>query len=163
MSETVKEGRPTKYQDLFKEQARKLCLLGYTDIELADFFGVCEKTLNNWKKSHPDFLQSLNEGKDRADAEVAVGLYERAKGYSHIETKVFNNQGEIVTYDVKKQYPPDPLAIKYWLNNRQPKRWREKMESETVTTVRHVMPVPNADSVESWESIAQSQQGEMLK
>lgn len=30
--------RPTKYQEAYAEQARKLCLLGYTDAELADFF-----------------------------------------------------------------------------------------------------------------------------
>ena len=28
--------RPTKYQEAYAEQARKLCLLGYTDAELAD-------------------------------------------------------------------------------------------------------------------------------
>lgn len=31
-------GRPTKYRPEFAEQARKLCLLGATDKELADFF-----------------------------------------------------------------------------------------------------------------------------
>jgi DNA-binding XRE family transcriptional regulator len=30
----------------YDEQARKLCLLGATDAELADFFGVSEQTLN---------------------------------------------------------------------------------------------------------------------
>lgn len=162
MAQKDKGGRPTAYLEVYNEQARKLCLMGYTDVELAEFFGVCERTLNNWKKEHPAFLQSLKDGKENADAEVTVGLYERAKGYQHVETKVFNNNGEIVTYDVVKKYPPDPLAIKYWLNNRQPKRWREKVETETTTTVRHVMPVPQADSAESWEEIAKSQQGELL-
>ncbi len=130
MAQKDKGGRPTAYLEVYNEQARKLCLMGYTDVELAEFFGVCERTLNNWKKEHPAFLQSLKDGKENADAEVTVGLYERAKGYQHVETKVFNNNGEIVTYDVVKKYPPDPLAIKYWLNNRQPKRWREKVEQE---------------------------------
>jgi len=125
-----KGGAPTKYQKAYNEQARKLCLMGYIDKELADFFGVTEKTLNNWKKEKDGFLQSLKDGKEFADMNVTVGLYERACGYSHVETKVFCNQGEITTHDVKKIYPPDPLSIKYWLNNRQPEKWREKVEIE---------------------------------
>ncbi len=125
-----KGGAPTKYQKAYNEQARKLCLMGYIDKELADFFGVTEKTLNNWKKKKVGFLQSLKEGKEFADMNVTASLYERATGYSHTETKVFCNQGDITTHDVQKIYPPDPLSIKYWLNNRQPERWRERVESE---------------------------------
>lgn len=54
----------------FNEQARKLCLLGATDSELADFFGVCERTINNWKSEFPAFLQSIDAGKISADAIV---------------------------------------------------------------------------------------------
>lgn len=39
--------RPTKYQEAYAEQARKLCLLGYTDAELADFFEVSESLLTS--------------------------------------------------------------------------------------------------------------------
>ena len=123
-----KKGRPTAYLEVYNAQVTKLGLLGYTDQEMADFFGVSETTLNNWKLKHPCFLESLKAGKEVADMEVTASLFHRAKGYSHTETKAFNNQGEIVTHDVKKIYPPDPISIKYWLNNRQPKRWREKVE-----------------------------------
>lgn len=123
-----KGGRPTDYDPKYNEQARKLCLMGYTDKELALFFEVSEQTLNTWKKKHPKFLESLKLGKDSADMEVAASLYQRAVGYSHRETKVFNNQGEIVTHDVTRIYPPDPISIKYWLNNRQKDKWREKVE-----------------------------------
>ena len=123
-------GRPTKYKAEFAEQARKLCLLGATDAEMADFFGVSERTLNDWKKAHPAFLQSLKSGKVMADAEVATRLYERALGYSHPEEKVFNNQGEIVTHQTTKHYPPDTTAAAIWLNNRKPDRWRNKPEPD---------------------------------
>ena len=42
-------GRPTKYKDEYCEQAYKLCLLGATDKEMADFFQVSLSTLNLWK------------------------------------------------------------------------------------------------------------------
>ncbi len=125
-----KGGAPTKYQEAYKEQARKLCLMGYTNQELSNFFEVSKSTLQLWIKNKAGFSDSLKAGKELADMNVTVGLYERACGYSHIETKVFCNQGEITTHDITKIYPPDPISIKYWLNNRQPEKWREKVEVE---------------------------------
>ncbi len=53
--------RPTKYQEAYAEQARKLCLLGYTDAELADFFEVSESTINKWKLDYPKFSESIKK------------------------------------------------------------------------------------------------------
>lgn len=50
-----KGGRPTKYKPEYAEQARKYCLLGATDAELAESFDVAEATINNWKLAHPKF------------------------------------------------------------------------------------------------------------
>lgn len=121
-------GRPTKYKQEYAEQARKLCLLGATDAKLADFFEVTESTINEWKLKHSDFSESLKFGKMQADAEVANSLYNRAMGYSHKEEKVFNNQGEILTHETIKHYPPDATSAIFWLKNRQPDIWRDKHE-----------------------------------
>ena len=121
-----KLGRPTDYNEKYDEQARKLCLLGYTDKELADFFEVAESTINLWKLKHPSFSESIKKGREVADSEVAAKLYERAKGYKHKETKVFNNDGEIITKKITKHYPPDVAAASIWLRNRQRNRWETK-------------------------------------
>lgn len=126
-----KGGRPTRYKSEYAEQARKLCLLGATDEALADFFEVSKVTINAWKKAHPEFLNSLKIGKQIADANVADSLYNRALGYSHPELKVFNNMGEIVTFECEKHYPPDPTSAIFWLKNRQPALWRDKQVEET--------------------------------
>lgn len=123
-------GAKGKYKKEFDKQAYKLCLLGADDKKLADFFEVTEKTVNNWKKSHPSFLQSLKDGKENADAAIASSLYHRALGYSHEEEKVFNNQGEIVTHKTTKHYAPDPTSAIFWLKNRQPDKWRDKQHVE---------------------------------
>ena len=121
-----KGGRPTRYKAEYAEQARKLCLLGATDKAIADFFSIAVSTLNKWKKDHPGFMESLKSGKQIADANVADSLYNRALGYSHPELKVFNNQGEIVTHECEKHYPPDPTSAIFWLKNRQPALWRDR-------------------------------------
>jgi len=66
----TKTGRPTAFRPEYCRIAEKICQLGATDIILAEAFGVCEKTINNWKKAHPDFLESITRGKHFADEQV---------------------------------------------------------------------------------------------
>ncbi len=123
-------GRPTSYRNEYAEQAYKLCLLGATDARMADFFGVVESTLNLWKVEIPEFSESITRGKDAADAVIAESLFHRAKGYSHPEVHVSNFQGNVTLTPLTKHYPPDTPAASLWLRNRQPKLWRDKMETE---------------------------------
>ncbi len=124
-------GRPSEYDpDKTAKQAKKACLMGATDADLADFFGVSEKTINNWKHDHPEFLQSIKDGKEIADSNVAKSLYERANGYEHPEVHVSNYQGEITLTELTKRYPPDTTAGIFWMKNRQPDKWRDRKQTE---------------------------------
>lgn len=138
------EGRPTKYKTTYNGQAEKLCKLGATDAELAEFFEVCEDTIYEWKKVHPKFSESIKKGKTLADANVADRLYQRAMGYSHKAVKIFPSGGETEDAEGKKEkgplivpfiehYPPDTTAAIFWLKNRQPKKWRDKQEIDVRT------------------------------
>lgn len=123
-------GRPTDYKVEFNRQAEKLCLLGSTDKDMADFFDVSESTINLWKQKHPEFSESIKRGKISADANVASRLYKRAIGYEHDEDKIFNNNGEPLIVPTTKHVQPDTTAAIFWLKNRQPKMWRDKQEIE---------------------------------
>jgi hypothetical protein len=129
-------GRPTLYKPEYDTIAERMALLGATDVQLSDAFGVSEQTLNAWKLAHPNFLESLKRGKDEADAKVARSLYERALGYSHPSEKVVTvalgaNQGsEVVKVPITEHYPPDTTAAIFWLKNRQKAHWRDKHEVE---------------------------------
>lgn len=126
-------GRPTDFKDEFCDQAEKICKLGATDKELADFFEVTETTINNWKLKHPKFFESIKSGKQLADANVAASLYHRAVGYSHPEIDLKMYEGSIIQTEVIKQYPPDPTSMIFWLKNRQPNKWRDKHEVDQKT------------------------------
>lgn len=123
-------GRPTKYKHEYADLARKFCLLGATDKRLAELFQVSERSIHEWKDAYPEFSQSICEGREIADAEIANSLYHRAKGYSHPEVDVKVIQNQIVMTDLVKHYPPDTTAASLWLRNRQSKHWRDKTEQE---------------------------------
>lgn len=111
-------GRPTKYKKLYDDQAYKLTLLGGVDSELADFFNVVESTLNKWKVDHPSFSESIKNGKDIANANVAASMYQKSIGYSHKEDKIFLHEGKPVIVETTKHYPPDTMAGSLFLRNR---------------------------------------------
>jgi len=119
-------GRPTDYDPAFVEQAAKLCALGATDYELADFFQVDTRTIYRWKNEHEEFCQAVIAGKESADARVERSLYNRAVGYTFESEKVFQSQGAIIRTGILEHVPPDPAAAMNWLKNRQPDKWRDK-------------------------------------
>ena len=131
-AEKKKRGRKSEYKIEYSDQALKLCLLGATDKELAEFFSVSEQTLNKWKKDYPEFLESLKKGKSIADANVASRLYNRAIGYACEATKFAASEGKITdSKEYTEHYPPDTTAAIFWLKNRQPEKWRDKKEVDT--------------------------------
>lgn len=125
-------GRPSSYKPEYAEQAYKLTLLGADDAGLADFFGVTEQTVNNWKDKHPEFFESLTRGKDWADAEVAHSFRKRALGYQYDEVhQEATEDGELrVKRRITKDVPPDAGAALNWLKNRQKGKWRDKQDHE---------------------------------
>ena len=125
-------GRPTNYNREYADQARKMCLLmGATDRNLADFFEVNETTINRWKKAHPEFCQSISEGKLIADANVVHSLYSRAVGMSVIKTHLATHQGEVTAIEYLEHIPPDVKACIFWLKNRQKGHWRDVFSHKT--------------------------------
>lgn len=123
-------GRPSDYDEAFPEQARKLCQLGATDMELADFFEVDVRTIYRWKNVHEEFCQAVTCGKEAADARVERSLYNRAVGYSYPAVKIFMPAGASapVYADYTEHVPPDTSAAFNWLKNRKPEDWRDKAE-----------------------------------
>ena len=148
-------GRPTKYIQEYDDQAYKLCLLGHTDAEMADFFEVTEQTINNWKNAHPSFFESIKRGKEIADVEVVESLRKRALGYKYKEVhSQSTNKGagsidpeevqdpEFIVDEsngfkqikvIEKEVAPDVTAQIFWLKNRQSKKWRDKQEVDHST------------------------------
>lgn len=100
----MSKGKPSLFRDEFPELARNLCLLGAIDRDLAQVFEVSERTINRWKRQHPDFAAALKAGKAVADGDVAKALYDKAVN-------------------------GDMTAISFWLRNRCPDLWRDRRDA----------------------------------
>jgi len=122
--------RPSKYRPEFVTQAEKLCKLGATDLEVADFFGINVATLYRWKGEHDEFCEALKSGKEASDNRVERSLFSRATGYEHDEVDIRVVKDRIVKTPIRKFYPPDTTAAIFWLKNRKPAEWRDKQELE---------------------------------
>lgn len=128
MSEKSKAGRPTKYKPDFAKQAEKLCKLGATNFDLANFFEVTTRTIERWAVRHDEFSRAIKIGTEPADDRVERSLFQKACGYTFESEKVFQFQGEIVRAKTVEHVPPDTTACIFWLKNRRKEAWRDKHE-----------------------------------
>lgn len=124
----AKRGRPTVYKTEFAGQALKLCKLGATDADLAEFFGVTDRTINRWQIRYDEFCRSLKDGKEAADNRVERSLYHKAVGYTFDAEKIFQYEGAPVRVPYREHIAPDTTAMIFWLKNRRAADWRDKRE-----------------------------------
>lgn len=124
-------GRPSVYKQEFDDIADAMTWLGASIPQIAEKLGVDESTVDKWMKDHPSFSAAIKEGREIADRRVVKSLYERATGYSTKATKMaLTRHGEWRTMEYIEKFPPDPTSMIFWLKNRRPKEWREKLEVE---------------------------------
>ncbi len=109
---------------------------GASEEEIAKRLGIAYSTFNLYKSQKSELSEVLKKGAEIVDTEVENALLKRALGYDYDETtKERNDSGElIVTKVVHKQVVPDVTAQIYWLKNRCPKKWRDKLQVETSVT-----------------------------
>lgn len=129
-------GRPSDYKPEYAKQAAKLCALGATDQEIADFFEVDVRTIHNWKHAHEEFFHSIKTAKEAADERVERSLFQKAIGYEQDEVKIFMPGGadKPVYAPFRAKIAPDTTAAIFWLKNRRSGAWKDKHEVEHSAT-----------------------------
>jgi hypothetical protein len=128
----AKRGRPTDFTVKMAERAYVLAQQGATDQEIAEGLGIGTTTYYRWRHEHPEFRKATELGKEAADERVERSLYHRAVGYSHPAVKIFMPAGasEPVYAPYVEHHAPETAAASLWLRNRQPDKWRDKVDHE---------------------------------
>lgn len=122
----AERGRPSLLDTLDLRQLKLLAIHGFTDAQLAEFYGVNPDTIAEWKNVSPVFSETLKEGKEFSDTRVERSLFERACGYEHPSEEIFCNKDGVVTrVPIVKKYAPDTVAAIFWLTNRKRMEWKD--------------------------------------
>lgn len=116
-------------------------LSGLTNEQIANNMGISVKTLYEWANKYSDFSDALKRAKTIADEEVENALYKRALGYTvTLNKQKVTKDGIAVDCIEEMHIPADTTAQIFWLKNRKPEKWRDKVEqSVTVDDNRQNM------------------------
>ena len=98
-----------------------------------------DATLYRWKKCYPEFSETIKQGRGRYDTEVVErALTQRAAGYEYTEEVMTRDGPSVLT---KRFHGSDTAAI-FWLKNRQPERWRDRVEHDVRAAVVNIEATP---------------------
>lgn len=104
---------------------------GLTDDQISKNMGISRSTLNVWKDRYPDISDTLKKGKEVIDRQVENALLKRALGYKYTEIKkksfMVKDKEVTETTIIEKEVIPDVTAQIFWLKNRKPNEWRDKV------------------------------------
>lgn len=101
---------------------------GLTDEQLAGKMQINPATLYDWKKKYPKISEALKKGKEIVDIQVENALLKRALGYDYQEEKIERSDKDgVKIVQTLKHVPGDTTAQIFWLKNRLPDKYRDKL------------------------------------
>lgn len=104
---------------------------GLTDEQIAQKMGINVATLYRYKQSYCEICEALKRGKEVVDIQVENALLKRALGYDFQEERVERSDKDgMKIVQTLKHIPADVTAQIFWLKNRRPDRWRDKVPVE---------------------------------
>ena len=104
---------------------------GLTQQQIANNLGISIDTLIENKKKYSEFNDALKKGKEVVDFEVENALLKKALGYTiTIKEEKLDKDGCVHTLEKDIHIPPDTTAQIFWLKNRKPNTWKDKVETD---------------------------------
>lgn len=114
-----KVGRPSKLSQEMVDRVTKLSLLGMTNEQIAGALQVATSTVSKWAAEDAQFSEALKAGREDADGNVVKSLYAKA-------------------------LEGDTTSCIFWLKNRRPQQWRDKVEMQHDGKLEVSINIPNA-------------------
>jgi hypothetical protein len=127
---------PSKYTKDMPLRMYTMACLGLTVEQMANSTGVGFSTIKSWITNRKEVRTQYERGRLEHDFKMEMALKRKAEGYEYEETKKYSGVDSLgrpwsreVTQTIRVE--PDTPALKYWLSNRQPERWRESYNHGT--------------------------------
>lgn len=125
-----KGGRPVTKTNLFSHPLahallKELAQRKATNDECAQRMGVSLNTWKRWKAKNTELWATMGARPTLSDDEIEISLHDSAKGFSKFITKV-DKDGNVEVEE--RYYPPNVAATAFWLKNKKPQQWRDKID-----------------------------------
>lgn len=129
------------------EDIRRISKL--TNKEIADYIGISTSTLRRWRALSDELNEAVSQKTDRLtrakiEEELEKSCFEHKKKLKS-KKQVLDREGNVHTLEEEREVlvQADIRAMKYYLNNQYPARWKEKVtiEDETDQDVISFIPV----------------------
>lgn len=98
--------------------------------QLSQNMGISYSTLFEWQNNFPELSDTIKKGQRVVTEHVENALFNSATGYEYEEeTSELMPDGEMkVVKKVKKSQAPNPTSMIFWLKNKNPEEWRDRVE-----------------------------------
>ena len=110
---------------------------GLSEKQIANNLGIAYSTFRDYKRHFPALSAVVSKGKEIVDLEVenallksALGFHERERQAIKLRDIYFDENGKkcqnekVEIVEVEKYFPPNVVAQKFWLTNRQKDKWQ---------------------------------------
>lgn len=108
-----------EYDPSYAVRARDLCMLGCSELEIANLLGISVGMLRAWKEHYVDFAYAWDDGMYHCNTKVVAALYKRAIGYDKV---VWKETKDGMMRELKHVEPNVPACMAI-LTNKLPETW----------------------------------------
>lgn len=146
---------PALYSKVMAAEAKALCERGAGETDLARHFKCTVWDIRLWRATHKDFESAVKVGRAAADDRVEMALYERAIGTTYEEVKRWwtplrDESGAVIGKEehqtvTTKIVPADTGAARYWLENRRPELWKNRVEVDHTMNNKDIRDIPTEE------------------
>ena len=122
--------------------------------QIAHNVGVADSTFRKWRDEHEAISAAIKIGNAPVDLEVENAMLKSALGHKETVRKAIKvktekqkvGEGKIVEehieyVDEEVYIPPQVVAQIFWLKNRRPDKWKDKVEQTVITEVEDLTPL----------------------
>ena len=127
---------------------------GLSLAQIAHNVGVADSTFRKWRDEHEAISAAIKKGNAPVDLEVENAMLKSALGHKETVRKAIKvkiekqkvGEGKIVEehieyVDEEVYIPPQVVAQIFWLKNRRPDKWKDKVEQTVITEVEDLTPL----------------------
>lgn len=132
----AKRGRPSIFDPKYIKQVATLIAGGWSQKETMDLLCIPEPSWKRWRNMYPEFQSAIETSRGKQFGKVMDALTKSAVGYQYEEVShstEIDEQGneKITTKKTIKYKGPNVSAIRYYTNNRAPKKYRDGPQDES--------------------------------